>query len=33
MAKSASEFALVGPDITCQLDPNSAATMHGTTAV
>lgn len=33
MANSASELALVGPDMTCQLDPNSAATMHGTMAV
>ena len=33
MANSASELALVGPDITCQLDPSSAATMHGTIAV
>ncbi len=33
IAKSASEFALVGPDITCQLDPNTAAIAHGTTAV
>ena len=24
---------MVGPDITSQLEPNSAATMHGTTAV
>ena len=33
MANSASELAFVGPDITCQLEPNSAATMHGTMAV
>ena len=33
MAKSASELALVGPDITCQLEPNSAAMMQGMMAV
>jgi hypothetical protein len=33
MANRASELALVGPDMTCQLEPNSAARMHGMTAV
>ena len=33
VATRASEFALVGPETTCQLEPNSAATMQGTTAV
>ena len=33
MVNSASELALVGPDITCQLDPNRAAMMQGITAV
>ena len=33
MANSASELALVGPDMTCQLEPKSAAMMHGTMAV
>jgi hypothetical protein len=33
MANKASEFALVGPDMTCQLEPNKAAMMQGTTAV
>ena len=33
MANRASEFALVGPETTCQLEPNSAATTHGTIAV
>ena len=33
VANRASELALVGPETTCQLEPNSAATMHGTTAV
>jgi hypothetical protein len=33
VAKSASEFALVGPETTCQLEPNSAATTQGTIAV
>jgi len=33
MANSASELALVGPDITCQLEPNSAAMMQGMMAV
>ena len=33
VANRASEFALVGPETTCQLDPNRAATTHGTTAV
>ncbi|MDT4843069.1 hypothetical protein FQZ97_769870 [compost metagenome] len=33
MANNASELALVGPDITCQLEPNSAATIQGTTAL
>ena len=32
-ASSASDSALVGPDLTCQLDPNRAATAHGTIAV
>ena len=32
-ASSASDSALVGPDITCRLEPNSAATAHGTIAV
>jgi hypothetical protein len=33
VATRASELALVGPETTCQLEPNSAATMHGMTAV
>ncbi|MNT15537.1 hypothetical protein D3C72_1505950 [compost metagenome] len=33
MAKRAREFALVGPDTTCKLEPNKAATMQGTTAL
>ena len=32
-ANSASEFAFVGPETTCQLEPNSAAIAHGTIAV
>lgn len=31
-AKSASEFAFVGPDMTWRLDPNKAATAQGTIA-
>ena len=33
MANSASELALVGPDMTCQLEPNKAAMTQGTMAV
>ena len=33
MANSASELALVGPDMTFQLEPNSAAMMQGMTTV
>ncbi len=33
MANRASELALVGPDMTCRLEPNSAAMMQGMTAV
>ena len=29
MANMAKEIALVGPDVTCQLEPHNAATMHG----
>src|SRR6185436_6388691 len=33
IAAMASELVLVGPDITWRLEPNKAATMHGSTAV
>ena len=33
IAISASELALVGPDTTCRLEPASAATMPGSTAL
>jgi hypothetical protein len=32
VAASAKETALLGPDIRCRLEPNSAATAHGSTA-